>query len=411
MKKIIFAFLFFSIQSFGQRNEIFDSNIASLRVIAGDNWQGMPVINLNDEEINISFDELSHEYHRYKYTVQHYEHDWKPSESLFPSDYLSGFYDDNTIDDYSESVGTYQQYTHYSLNLPNDRCKIKMSGNYKLSVIDDNTQKIVLEACFMVNEGISPIMLGVTTNTGMGINDRFQQVNMQILYGNINVTSPDEQLKTVVLQNQRWDSAIFNPDAQFKMRDGLKWEHNKNLIFAGGTEYHKFETLNPSHTTLGIATIGWDKELSQWHAYLYPDIPAISYTYDVDANGSYLIRNSDNFDNDISCDYILTHFELHSPKQSGKVYINGVWTSDRFTSQYEMDWNDEKNIYEKSILLKQGYYSYRYLLMNSNGELQSIIPEGDFFETENTYQALLYFKGPTDRAERLVGFTSFSSKN
>lgn len=410
MKKILFALLLITLPALAQRNEILSNNIASLQVMAGSNWQGLPVAILGGEPITISFDELSHEYHRYTYRIQHCEADWTPSEGLFTSDYISGLYDDNTIDDYSQSTDTYQLYTHYSLQFPNDKCSITMGGNYKLSVIDDNDGKTVLVACFMINEATAGIQIESTTNTDYDINGRHQQLNMQINYGAIDVVAPEEQLHTVVMQNRRWDNAVINPKAQYIMRDGMKWEHCKELIFFAGAEHYKFETLDPSHTTMGLASVGWDKELSQWHAYVFPDIPAKSYSYDVDANGSFLIRNSDNIDNDVACDYIMTHFELHAPLQQGRVYLNGVWTNDRFLPEYEMEWNEDKNIYEKTVYLKQGYYSYRYLVLKEDGTLRRLSNEGNFFETENTYQALLYYKGKSDRADRLVGYTSISTR-
>ena len=52
-----------------QRNEIFNSRIASLQVVAGDKWMQMPIVELGSQTpINIRFDDLTHEYHRYTYS-------------------------------------------------------------------------------------------------------------------------------------------------------------------------------------------------------------------------------------------------------------------------------------------------------------------------------------------------------
>ena len=87
-----------------QNNKILANNISSLSVMAGENWLGMPVTSLGGEPIRINFDELSHDYHRYTYRIEHCDADWTPSEGLFASDYIQGFYDDNTIDDYQQSL-------------------------------------------------------------------------------------------------------------------------------------------------------------------------------------------------------------------------------------------------------------------------------------------------------------------
>src|SRR3712207_5715889 len=113
-----------------QRHEILLPHIASLQVVAGDDWMSMPVISLDGHTpIHISFDDLTHEYHRYSYRLEHCEADWTVSDQLFESDYCVGFASGNTIDDFRESQGTNELYTHYHLQIPNDRCRPKMSGN------------------------------------------------------------------------------------------------------------------------------------------------------------------------------------------------------------------------------------------------------------------------------------------
>ena len=167
-----------------QRNQIYSNRIASLQVTVGNNWLAPPIAKLNElnnTPVNISFDDMTHEYHRYTYTIEHCEADWETSESLFASDYIEGFSEGNTIDNVAQSVNTNQLYTHYSLSIPNERCAIKMSGNYRLTVYDDNNnQEPILSACFYVVEPAARVTLAVTTNTDIDINKAHQQVSMQL---------------------------------------------------------------------------------------------------------------------------------------------------------------------------------------------------------------------------------------
>lgn len=401
--------------SLAQRHEILSPDIASLQVMAGTNWRSPAITTLDGEPINISFDELSHDYHRYTYKIQHCEADWTPSDELFDSDYISGFYDDNVIDSSQESVDTYQLYTHYSLSIPNSQCRLTMSGNYKLTVYDEDVgagqAQPVLTACFMISEETATLALDFTTRTDLDINGRHQQLTMQADYSALRVTAPDRELFTVITQNQRWDNAVINPRPQYKMRNTMRWDHCRELIFSAGNEYHKFETLSPDHPSMGIADVGWDSELDEWHAYVTPDTPAKNYIYDVDANGSFLIRNSDDDENDLKSDYILTHFELQAPRQEGTVYLSGAWTNQQLLPQYEMRWNHDTEAYEAVVKLKQGYYSYHYLVLHADGTISRLKGDGDFFQTENSYQALLYFRGATDRATRLVAYSSIRTRD
>ena len=408
MKKAIFflSLVFIcNLNICAQRNEILDKNIASLQVVANNDWLSLPIITLNSHDfVNISFDDLTHEYHRYCYKIEHCEADWQTSSALFESDYIDGFASGNTIDDVQESTNTVQLYTHYNISFPNNKCRPKISGNYRVTIYDENDEKhVVCRAYFMIVEPSMGVHLNVTTNTDIDINGKHQQVEMAVDYGNNIVSNPQTQIKTVVMQNNRWDNAVVNARPQYIKANGLQWIHCKDFIFDGGNEYRKFETLDVTHTTMGLESINWDGH--NYHAWIWTDEPRPSYIYDKDANGAFLIRNSDNIDNDVNSDYIITHFRLKSPQTADPIYINGFFTNDRFLPQYEMKWNEKNQQYEGELLLKQGYYSYQYLMMNPEGKLKPVPSEGNFYQTENTYQALIYFKANGDRTDRLVGYT------
>lgn len=397
-----------------QRNEIYDRGIASLKVVAGQQWLSLPIIKLGshgpNERINISFDDLTHTYHRYVYRIEHCEADWTVSDQLFSSDYIEGFQDGNTIDDIVESINTNTLYTHYSLQIPNEQCSLKMSGNYKLTVYDENDgNRPMFTACFMVIEPAMGVALDVTTNTDIDINKAHQQVSMQVNYGGINVTDPMSQIKTVIMQNRRWDNAKVNPRPQYIMPDGLKWEHNRDLIFQAGNEYHKYEILDVDHPSMGIDRIIWDG--NDYQVYPYVCTPRPNYLYDEDANGAFYIRNSDNIENDISSEYVYVHYTLKTPQRfAGDIYVNGAWTNDQFTPEYLMTYDEINKWYTATIRQKQGYYSYQYVLVDVNGVSQAVPSEGSFYQTENKYQALVYYRGHGERTDRLVGYQEVQFK-
>ena len=395
----------------GQRNEILNDRIASLQVVAGDDWLSMPVISLHGSTpIYISFDDLTHDYIRYCYKLEHCEADWTPSTQLFASDFCEGFAEGNTIDDLAQSINTNTLYTHYRLQLPNPQCKFKMSGNYKLTVYDGNDEdNVAFVAYFMVVEPRMGVGLRVLTNTDVDVNNRHQQVEMDLRYNDVaRISDWQRQIKTVVLQNGRWDNAVWNPQPQYITHEGLRWIHCRDLIFDGGNEYRKFEMLDMTHTTMGLENINWDGR--NYHAYVWTDEPRKSYIYDEDANGAFYIRNSDNQENDVISDYAIVHFRLQIPEQADDVYINGVWTNDQFVPKYRMEYLNADGSYQLALPLKEGYYSYKYLLVDSEGKARSLPTEGDFFQTENTYQGLVYYRGNGDRTDRLVGYQSIKFK-
>ncbi|WP_443733798.1 type IX secretion system plug protein [Xylanibacter rarus] len=416
MKKTILLTLLTSLITCAnaQRHEIYDPNIKSLQVVAGQNWMSLPVIKLRgnspNDIINIGFDDLTHSYHRYVYKIEHCNADWTVSDQLFTSDYIEGFADGSTIDDNEESINTNVLYTHYKLRIPNEDCQLKMSGNYKLTVYDENdNNRRVFTVCFMVLEPQMGLQLSVTTNTDLDFNKAHQQVSMQLSYGNINVTDPTSQIKTAVMQNGRWYNAKLNAKPQYIMPNGLKWDHNRDLIFPAGNEYHKFEVLDVSHPTMGIDRIDWDGK--NYNVYPFMCEPRLNYVYDEDANGAFYIRNSDNIENDISSEYVFVHYRLKCPqKVNGTVYLNATWTNDWFTPDYQMTYNDATQCYEATIMQKQGYYSYQIVMLDNSGTVQIMPTEGSFYQTENKYQALVYYRGQGERTDRLVAYQEVQIK-
>jgi hypothetical protein len=410
MKKTIFTILsvMFIMTIQAQRNVIFSPNINTLQVVISDNWLQPPVVTLgSDEPINISFDEMSHAYHRYTYKVEHCEADWSTSKDIFESDYLEGF-NNNIIDNYVNSVNTTELYTRYSFQIPNAQCRLKISGNYKVCITDEESGDKILEACFMVVEPTVSSSMSILTNTDIDVNKSHQQLDLQVDYGNLNITDPTSQIYTVIMQNYRWDNAVINPRPNYIGNNKLTWTHNRNLIFDGSNEYRKFEMLDVHHPTMGIEHI--DYVNTAYHFYPFESNPRLNYLYDEDANGAFYIRNSDNVDNDYTCDYVWVHYTMYSERVEGKVYINGWWTNDSFENKYEMQYNNIKKCYEATILQKQGYYSYQYIVMREDGTTTFLPAEGSFFETENSYQALIYYKATGERTFKLVAYKNLSTR-
>ena len=416
MKRLVFIFIYclaclFPLSISAQRHEINDDNIRSLQVVANHKWMELPIMVLNDGKMCIDFDDLTHTYRRLTYRLVHCEADWKLSVGLFESDVVDGFIAGNTIDDVKESTLTNTLYTHYHLDIPNDKCRPKLSGNYRLSVYDEDDNSVdrpLLTACFMLTEPAESSMgvrLNITTQTDQSINREHQQAEMQVDYGNYMVSNPQQQIKTVVLQNRNWLDARWNSKPQYVMSNSLRWAHNQNYIFWAGNEYRKFEILSTDVTTMGVDKISWDGK--NFHANLFPTTPFLNYLYDEDADGAFLIRNSDNVDINTTSDYILTHFQLntHFPYPY-RIFLNGDWTYDRLLPAYEMTYNTAGGYYEAVVPLKLGYYNYQFLATDEQGRLSSFRVDNSHYQTENSYQALVYFRPQGGRTDKLVGYAN-----
>ena len=403
MKKTFAILLLLLPMTLSAENRIYDPQVKSLQAVVNQDWLSPAVMRLcGNDHLHVSFDELSHDYHRYIYRLEHCEADWTSSEELFDTDWLEGF-NDNVSEDYEQSINTTVAYTHYRLTIPNDKCRLKMSGNYRLHVIDEDQGEEVLMVEFMITEQAIVVSTAISTNTDIDTNLCHQQVSFGLNYGSLSVTDPQEQLQTVVMQNSREDNWRWNVRPSAVSQNGLEWKHRKELIYDGGNEYRKFEVLDPSHPTMGIDRISWDGEYFQ--AFPFISEPRPNYLYDEDADGSFYFRNSDNRENDITSDYVWVNYRLKSPYMTeGSVVIDGRWTTEA-PETYVMEYDEANKLYTASILQKLGYYSYQYLWVTDDGMTHPLFSEGNFYQTENRYQVLVYYKGVGERTWRLVAFS------
>ena len=394
------------------RTEIFDSMIKTVQVKVDGNENVLPVINMgNAERLQLSFDYLSHEYQRFTYNIQHCDFLGNKTESLFSSDYVYAASDDEVIDDYEYSTNTTVLYTHYKLTLPNVRMRPLLSGNYRLTVFrEDETGylKPVLHTFFAVLDNQVLIHPSISTNTDVDWNENHQQLSLEVVCNELKVRDANRDIKVVVMQNRRLDSAIWGPTPSAQNGTHLYWNHQRQMIFPAGNEYRKFEMLSTRYPGMHIDYIRWYEPY--YHVVLLEDEPRKNYLFDKDINGMAIVRCEDSAMPDIEADYVLAHFTLRMPALPNyEVYINGGWSGTGRNEEYKMTYNSEIGAYETSVLLKLGYYNYQYLCVNPwltspVGETKQI--EGDFYQTQNQYDILVYYMSPGSRYQQLVGYVS-----
>lgn len=407
MKSIITSiFCLYCIFASGQQDRIWSDRIHTLRTLVNGKWGQPSILTLGTGDyLEISFDDFTHQYTRYMYKVTHCDASWKPTKGLFETDYLEGVNGELPIENYKQSLNTTMLYTHYSFQLPNRDLKPILSGNYIVTIYEDGKEDTpVSTVCFSVVDPLMTLSASVSTNTEIDWNDSHQQVSFEIAYNGLRIFNPAQEIKTYVCQNRRSDNAVINAPFNYQTGSGLKWEHNRTLIFNAGNEYRKFEILNTHRGSMGIDKIDWFDPF--YHATLIPDKPRKNYIYDEDQDGNYYIRTDEYGDNDTQSDYLFIHFRLETEARlDGDYYVNGGWSYDRFLPEYKMTYNPEERAYEATVLLKQGYYNYQYLFV-PHGSKQGLtdLIEGNFYQTENEYIIYIYYSPQGSRYDQLVGF-------
>jgi len=77
-----------------------------------------------------------------------------------------------------------------------------------------------------------------------------------------------------------------------------------------------------------------------------------------------------------------------------------------------MEYIPESGNYEVSFRLKQGFYNYKYVTVDKvTNELDEGAISGDYWQTENNYKVLTYYRDLGARYDRLIGYGEASSVN
>ena len=113
----------------------------------------------------------------------------------------------NPIDDFDISLNTTTAYTHYRFILPNDIVRPTISGNYQITVYnEDDNQKPILKTYFRVYEKSVSLTANVSSDTDIDRNKAHQQVDFVVDYKGYTIRNPQQEIKVHVLQNGRFDN-------------------------------------------------------------------------------------------------------------------------------------------------------------------------------------------------------------
>jgi hypothetical protein len=394
---------------------IFDNNVHSLKVCLANNMYIPPVLMMNSDDcLLVNFDYIDYDVHYLRYSVTHCNADWQPSQ-LVESEYVSGFnYAD--IDDYAPSEATYVHYYNYQFTLPNPDMELLVSGNYLLTVYEqDDPSDILFQTRFSVSEGKVGVYPQVTSRTDVEYNNRFQQVSFDVRYKPNQIRDPYSEFKCVVSQNSRTDNAVMVTRPSMVGVDHVTYEHNRDLIFPAGNEFRRFETVNAHNLNMGVQSIRYYNPM--YHATLMIDEPRneVQYLYDKTQFGRFTIRNAETRgESAVEADYMITHFALDAGGKlnGGNVCLYGEFTEGYPASQTVMKYDASTGFYVADLLLKQGAYNYLYLWVpdgTSVGQTSRI--EGDHYETVNEYLVKVYDRPMGERYDHLVGYgVAYSGK-
>lgn len=359
--------------------------------------------------LEISFDEMSHDVHFYTYTVCHLNADGNPS-ALLSSEYLSGF---TTMDitDYQHSINTQRDYTHYRFNFPNEDMQLLASGLYALHIYEDGDRdKTIAWVPFAVVDPKVTIDANAHSKTIKELNGHYQQVDIDVSMTDLVLRDPQE-FTLVVRQNGRTDNAAILRQPTFVESKRLRYINHPSLVFEGGNEYRHFDAYSAYYAGTGIERIAYDNR--DYHVLLFPDEPREGvYMHEYDVDGQYRVNAERTSDPDTEAEYMWVHwlFVCEQPWFDGAVYVCGDLFDNEMSLRNRMQYDTEQGAYYLTSLVKQGGYDYQYRFLPKGERAASTLrTDGAYWQTQNEYTIYVFYRPFGARADQLVGLQRLSS--
>ncbi len=371
------------------------------------NESQLPILKLN-EVLNLEFDTLGNEQDDYYYSIEHFNFDWTPS-NLNKQEYLEGF-DDLRIRDFDTSFNTYQSFTHYRLAIPNNQTRLKVSGNYLIKIYDDN-DTLMFSRKFMLFENLTTVEATVKRSRDVRNINQKQQVDFKVSSPSITFVNPAKTVKTTIIQNNNLRTTVNHLTPKYTLGRDLIYQQDNASSFWGGNEYLFFENKEIRSATSAIRYTDL-KDL--YHSYLYEDIVRANnpYTYNPDINGNFLVTALNTTNNlALEADYAVIHFSLTLDQLTTdeSVHVYGNFNNYDINETTKMTYNEDTKTYQTNMMLKQGFYNYKYILVDSEGNVDEGAISGDFWQTENNYKILVYYRNLGERFDRIIGFGEVNS--
>ena len=375
------------------------------------NQNVVPIFQLGDA-FQLQFDDLYGNDASYFYEIVHCDYNWNPSD-IQKRDYLQGF-DNQRIQESSSSFNCLQIYTHYRLPFPNSTTQLKISGNYMLKILNED-KEVVFSRKFIVYENLVTVPIQIKRARTVTNLDTKHNLEFTIKSNVINFQNPLKNIKTVLLQNGKFNNAIKNISPQFTIGNDLVYKYDTPTQFWAGNEFLYFDNKEIRVASNTISRVDSQKDI--YSSYLFTNEARANSNYynNQDVNGNFVIRRLFAENSDVEADYAWVYFSLSAPlfrSSDGAIYVTGMFNNYALTAENKMEYNPEKAIYEKAILIKQGFTNFEYLAVKPNGSIDSENAiDGNYFQTENEYTVLVYYKEDTDRFTRIIGKGSASSLN
>lgn len=356
--------------------------------------------------LELSFDDLEADGKDYRYKIEHMNHDWEKSR-LLSSQYINGF-NENSIINVTNSFNTLQSYTHYEVQFPNRNTVITKSGNYLVSVLDDY-DTVLFSRRFVLYENLATIGLQVSRSRDTKNLNTQQTLEFSINYPGLRINNPSQEVNVTLIKNDNWNETINNLQPTFFKPKQLKYTYTNKTNFWGGNEYLNFDSKLLRNKSINIIKVEKGTTF-QHYVYPYQYEPNLTYSYNPDINGQFIFRSLEGNDARTEADYVRMYFTLQTETTfpNKKVHVYGAFNNFKIEEETELFYDFTTKSYTGNFLLKQGFYNYTYATVDRYNQVNTNEINGTFFQTENQYAVIVYFRPFGSLYDRVIGVGTYN---
>ncbi|HEY9364303.1 MAG TPA: DUF5103 domain-containing protein [Chitinophagaceae bacterium] len=400
-----------------QPANVLDNSIRSVKLFRAGDQASYPVLTLNGNDfLQLTFDDLDGDVKNYYYSYELCNADWTPT-LLNTFEYIKGF-QNVRLSSYRQSSIAFTRYTNYQATIPDRNCIPSHSGNYLLKVfLNGDTSQLVFTQRFLVVDNKTNISARVQQPFNAQWFNSYQKLNVIVTTDNRTRVLTPQDLKVVILQNYIWPTSLFLERPTIYRGNYFEYSDEASTAMPAGKEWRWIDLR--SLRLMSERMVRMDKKSTSTDVIVKPDGERQQqpYVYYWDINGMYTIENRDNSNPFWQSDYADVYFSYYPPGNrpyEGKsIYLFGELTGYATDESSKMIFNAEKGAYEKVLFLKQGFYNYSYVTVPDNkseGDKISYEPtEGNYWNTENEYAVLVYYRPFGARADELIGYAQVNS--
>ncbi len=392
-------------------------NIKTAQLFPSGNQLGYPVLMLNSSDrLELHFDDLDGNVKSYSYTYQLCNADWTPA-MLSSFDFIKGF-SYQRISNYRISSVAFTRYTHYTAVVPDNNCAPSRSGNYILKVyLNGDTSKVAFTKRFLVVDNQTSIFAQIQQPFNGEIFRSWQKIPFQVALGDrLQVMNHLQQIKVMILQNNRWDNALINVRPTFFSGKKLDFNTEDQIVMPGGKEWRWLDLRSLRLQSDRVAKANYNTRSTE--IFVKPDVDRSQqrFVYYKDINGMYTVETTESLNPYWQTDYATVHFTYIPPEnvpfENKDLFLIGALNNYNLDDSAKMVFNNDTRVYEKTLFLKQGYYNYNYVTIDQGDTKRAASyenTEGNYWDTENDYMILVYYRALAGRADELVGITHVNS--